>query len=377
MAEEEEPKTRRRRPRRWVPACPAAVVLLVTTTWLTVGGDTPGPGAGRRDVPSFHREARFLITTGVPQNGERTNGNPPWLQVRALTGSHRDRPVHAVPPPSPSAGTVREVIEGPGGTFVAVAARARPCASRVYRFRLTGDGHATRIEPVSGGTVAALAGGVAISPDGRRVAFTAVPCAGWQPGTARGVLPVERPSKATLTVLDTVSGHRRTWTASENSIIGEIVWAGDGRTLGYALGEVVRRAPAYRGGLPAPAPDVRGTTVNALDVRTAGTRLPAGRVLYRHQDGAGILLSATMGPDGRTGFGMMRKAEPASTVMFSFAEGRPIRVTRTIPHRPGMGIGVARGESRYACPGHLDAFGRVVEGTLSSGRETCGSAYAH
>jgi hypothetical protein len=313
---------------------------------------------------------RFLITVGATGDSRaeaRKAKNPPWFQVRAIRKRQESLLVHSVPPPSSATGPAQEIIEGPDGTFVIVGSGTGPCRSRLHRFRLTADGHATKIQAVPGGTVAGLAGGVAISRDGRRLAFARAPCA---PGTPPSAPRPETLAKATLTTLDTTTGRRRTWTTPNNAIIGEIRWARDGRTLGYALGNVVQRTSASDLAL-------RGAAVHALDTEAPGARLRDGRVLFRHPDNADTLLSATMRPDGTTGFGSMRKAQPPSTLMFTFSAGRPIRVTRTVPSHIGIGTSTG-GEPRYACSGGLDAFGRVSAGTLTTNNtQRCGSAYAY
>lgn len=102
------------------------------------------------------------------------------------------------------------------------SSRDEPCESRIYRFRLGSDGHATDIAPLPGGVIPSRVAGLAMSPDGDRVAFATTPCT-----------EVPQPPRATLTVLDIDSGNRRTWSTTAPSVIGEIVWASDNDTLGY------------------------------------------------------------------------------------------------------------------------------------------------
>ncbi|MFI7709317.1 hypothetical protein [Nonomuraea sp. NPDC049480] len=299
------------------------------------------------------------------------------------------RLVDSVRSPSPSAGEAQEIIAGPDGTFVVAASRAKPCESRLYRFRLTGEGHATGVTPVTGGIAPALVAGLAISPDGRRIAYATTPCADdpSMPPTAASPPQAANPPSATLTVLDAVTGHRRTWTTGGMSVLGEIVWARDSRTLGYATGDVNHRTRTS----PPPSPDgtdeppgdaIGNVTVRALDTDAPGTDLLAGRVLFRPPSGAGTVTSAVMNPDGRTGYGTMSKGRPPSTILFSFAEGRPMHVTKTIPPDPEGAITLhafsTGDEPRYACLNGIDAFGRVTEGTFGSqsfGR--CGTAWGY
>jgi hypothetical protein len=264
---------------------------------------------------------------------------------------------------------VQEILAGPGGRFVVAASRSGPCETRLFRFRLTGDGHVTGLAPMPGGVTPALVAGLAMNRRGDRLAYTTAPCA---PNPPQAPAPAN-PPRAALTVLDTATGSRRTWSAAGPSVIGEIVWARDGRTLGYTTGDVA----------PAAGRDaaVRNITVRATDTRDGGPSLREGRVLFRAPDGRGTVSSATMAPDGHSGYGVMSR--PDATVLFSFAEGEPMHVTNTIPHEPGTGfvIGLSYSvEPRYACLNGLDAFGRAIDGRVQmtfSGFGHCDSATAY
>ncbi|KAB2370410.1 hypothetical protein [Actinomadura montaniterrae] len=342
---------------RW--AAPAALAVLVAAAiaavGATVGGETPQT-AGR----FVYQAPRFLLSAG--RQG-------PWIEVRTPpTVNGPGRVVDMVRPPD-SAGEVQEILAGPGGSFVVAASRSDPCETRLFRFRLTGDGHVTGLAPIRGGTTPVLVAGLAMNRRGDRLAYTTAPCA---PNPPQAPAPAN-PPRAALTVLDTATGSRRTWSAAGPSVIGEIVWARDGRTLGYTTGDVVPAA-----GRDAP---IRNVTVRATDTREGGSGLREGRVLFRAPDGPGAVSSATMGPDGRSGYGTMRR--PDATVIFSFTEGKPMRVTSTIPQKPNTLTAIAfttSGEPRYACLNGLDAFGRAVDGafqTAFAGFGHCGSAMAY
>jgi hypothetical protein len=351
------------RVRRW--AAPAALAVLVAAAiagvGAAVGGEAP-PGAGHFQ----YRTPRFMLAAG--RQG-------PWLEVRSMPRTAAPgQVVDAVRAPA-SAGAVQEILAGPDGRFVVAASRSDPCETRLFRFRLTRDGRVTGLAPMRGGTTPALVAGLALTRRGDRLAYTTAPCAPTPPPTPHvpAALAAESPPRAALTVLDTATGNRRTWSAPGPSVIGEIVWARDGRTLGYATADVVPK-----GALGAA---VRNVTVRATDTRAAGSGLREGRVLFRAPGGPGTVTSATMGPDGRTGYGVMRRTD--ATVLFAFTEGEPMRVTKTIPQKPGTVVGIAlvsSGEPRYACLNGLDAFGRAVEGTLAgnpSGFGHCESAMAY
>ncbi|WP_067806657.1 hypothetical protein [Actinomadura formosensis] len=278
------------------------------------------------------------------------------------------RPVDSVRAPSPSAGKAREIIAGPNGTFVVSASRQRPCETRLYTFTLTGGGRVRKIEPLGRSAAPALLAGLAMSPDGRHLAYTTTPCTTTEP-------------RATVTVLDTGSGDRRTWTTQTPAVIGEIIWAGDSRTLGYTISDVPQPATPP-GNVPPSGRGIKNVTVHALDTNAPGTELRGGRILFRQPADARTVTSAVMNQDGRTGYGMLEKDEPPSTVFFSFSEGRPPHVIHTIRRDPHVGIviGLVGDETpNYACLNGIDSFDRVSDGTfqpLRGATSSCRTAYA-
>jgi hypothetical protein len=292
------------------------------------------------------------------------------LQVRAIQQDRMDRVVDTVRPPSPSAGQARELVAGPDGDFLAVSSRDEPCEARLHRFGLTGDGHVTGIEPLPGGVVPSRVAGLAISPDGDRVAYTTAPCGD------------EAQPRATLTVRDLESGDLRTWSTAGPTIIGEIVWAADNRTVGYTIGDVQPGGPSAA--LPGMAGrDIRNVAVHALDSEIEDADLRDGRVLFRQPDGTGNVSGAVMDLDGRTGYGVLKKGEPPDTIFFAFAEGEPMQVTDTIPGKPNTVHLVALSSDdrpRYACLGGVDSFGRASTGhfmAANHGHHNCGTTYAY
>lgn len=312
------------------------------------------------------RMPRFTLVVGRLGGTSSEREPAPWFQVSTIQ-NNKVKPVDSVPPP-PSAGGAQAILAGPDETFVVSSLQEKACESRLYRFGLTPQGHVKGLEPLMRDVVQARVGGLAISPDGDRIAYATMPCA----NTAE--------PRATVTVMDIDSGHRRTWTAAAPSVIGEIVWARDGHTLGYSISDV--HPVAARSGTPLER-GVGNTTVHALDTGKAGTDLRAGRVLFRQPAGSGQVTSAIMNPDGRTGYGAMRRARPASILLFSFAAGEPMKITKTIKVKPNVGLAVVFStgddEPRHACLGGLDAFGRVVESrfTNMSGTSGCAVTYAY
>jgi hypothetical protein len=352
--------------RRYRAVAPVGLAALLATMVVGVGGDRPS------GVPAYapHRMPRFYLTAGTSGELSRDRAArgwsaPPWLQVHALDAKGLERPVESVPPPSASAGEVREILGGPGGTFLAAASRA-PCETRLYWFRLTADGHVTGLGPVTPYPIPFLVAGLAISPDGRRIGYASAPCV----PSADPPRPAIGPG-VTLTVLDVGTGRTRTWTADGPLIVGEIVWARDNRTLGYATAAV----GVSRGG-------IGEVTARALDADAPGTDLLGGRVLFRAPD-SGTVTMLEMSPDGRGGYGMLHQKQPPAIVLFSFTEGRPMRVTSTIPQPKGVlgSVLFSTGEDpRYACLNGIDAFGRVIDDAYRpDGRafEGCGVAYGY
>ncbi|MEU6715056.1 hypothetical protein ABZ897_26630 [Nonomuraea sp. NPDC046802] len=376
-------QVRGRRVWRWAAPIGLAIAVVVTAAvGVRLLADEPDRGSlttYATKPPALPRTPRFVITAGAPPEES-------WLQIYEVKKNNGQQPTDSVRSPSPSPGQVQEIVAGPGGTFVVAASRAEPCESRLYRFRLTGEGHATAVTPVPGGIAPALVAGLAISPDGRRIAYTTAPCATdpSTPPTAGSPPQAASPPSATLTVLDTTTGRPRTWTTGGTSVIGEIVWARDSRMLGYTTGDVTPRTtppPADDTGEP-PGDPIGNVTVRALDTDAPGADLLASRVLFRPPGDAGTVTSAVMNPDGRTGYGRMSKGRPPSTIMFSFAEGQPMHVTESRPPDPegtftlySFDLG---DEPRYACLSGIDAFGRVDEGSFRSrsfGR--CSSAWGY
>ncbi|TDC90457.1 hypothetical protein E1285_14670 [Actinomadura sp. 7K507] len=312
------------------------------------------------------RKPRFLLSVGRMGHPAQGSGPEPWFQVRAIQQDRTNRLVDEVRPP-PSAGQARELVAGPDGDFFAVSSRDRPCESRLYRFGLAGDGQVTGIEPLAGGVVPSRVAGLAISPDGDRIAYTTAPCDdGAQPS-------------ATLTVRDIESGDRRTWSTSGPTIIGGIVWADDNRTVGYTIGDV---RPVGPSGTSRPGRttgrDIRNVAVHALDTDGQldtdgrGADLRGGRVLFRQPDGPGNVSTAVMAPDGRTGYGVLKKGEPPDTILFTFTEGNPMRVNGTIPGKSNtvqlVAVSIGEERPRYACLGGVDSLGRA---------STCGTTFAY
>ncbi|MFF5233530.1 hypothetical protein [Dactylosporangium sp. NPDC000521] len=250
-----------------------------------------------------------------------------WVQVfrfdptgQVLTGL-AERP--------PGAGEAVEVTAGPDRMVVVVAEQVDRCGSLLFRFRLSADGQVRGLTPIAGGPVPAEIAGVAISPDRRQLGYAARPCSG------EGI---------SLVVHQLTTGDRRTWSASGGPLIGEIVWAGDNRTLGYAVTD----------------PALTGIAVHALDTRAAGDDLRAGRVLFRARTSDGTIRMAVMNSDGRSGFAIRETDE--GTDSLAFTAGEPARVVQHTPRDPNVLTAFAysfSGPRRFACLTSIDAFGGI------------------
>ncbi|WP_067468089.1 hypothetical protein [Actinomadura macra] len=357
------------RVRRW--AAPVALAVLVATA---IGGvrlavDESGPPGTAPPHPAY-TPPRFMIAVGRSGAGSEPSGPSgpaPFFQVHEFRPDGRPELADSVRTP-PSAGAAQEIIEGPRGAFVVVSSTTDPCESRFYGFRLTSDGHVKDLAPLRAGTTPGLVAGTAVSPDGQRIAYATAPCA--------GDLRPAGPPRATVTVLDTGTGRRRTWGMAGDKVVGHIVWAADGRTLGYSTSDIVEgtAADSITGETAANA------AVRALDTGAPGTDLSAGRPLFRVPAGGWTVTTAVMAPDGRTGYGVMRRGRPATTVLFTFEEGREMRITKT--YRPDPNKIVTLGfvsmvEPRHACLTGPDAFGRVIEERFEAGSRSlgrCGTA---
>jgi hypothetical protein len=328
---------------------PGALLVLLAVA-LLVGADGL-PRTGTVDRP----RARFLLTVGSSGDltgaGRSGAGPVPWFQVHEIDGSGLTHLVESVPQPSPPAGEARELLAGPGGVYLVVSSLPAPCGSSVHRFRLTDAGRVTDLAPLAGGAVPAIVAGVAMSRDARRIAYSTLPCAppASFPGMpARAQPAVSLAQRPVLTVLDLTTGRRRDWSTASGTAIGSIVWAADGRRLGYTLGTMTGES-------------VDGVTVHALDTEAPGAEAGGGRVLLARAAYTGHITSATMSLDGRGGYGTLRRSSPPATVMFRFTAGRPVEVVGVDEDEPGAFTltAVNWGDSpRFACRGGVDAFAR-------------------
>jgi hypothetical protein len=347
--------------RRWLARAATGLALLVGVTFL-VGAEGPGGGTG---LPTGPR-ARFLLTA---DRTDPSTGGAVWFQVYRLEADGMPRLIQSVQHSSPPAGEVQALLAAPGGGYLVASSRAELCRSVIHRFRLGATGQVTGFSMIGGDTEEGIIGGMAVSPDGARIAYATLPCGSSAEGSRRPLRAVPSTDPAqqpVLTVLETATGRRRQWTTPPGSILGSIVWARDSRTVGYTLGRIT-------GG------GIDGVTLYALNTAAPGTHLPAGRVLLDPAAYQGNLSMVWMDLDGRGGGGTLHRPAPPATVIFSFTEGRPIHVIHTY-EQSGFHAMVAIAFSdvpRYACLGGIDAFGRTYterSGLGSRGVPHCATA---
>lgn len=345
----EDPESRSRPKRRWVLPTGAAVLVVGVVVGIVLAApredDAPASDSGGHTRQDW-TPPRFVVTTD--SLGEDSSA---WFQIYETAEPGKEHLVEAVQPPSASAGEVTGIVAGPDSTFVVAAWDVQSCETSLYRFTLSDDGHAKDLMPVTGNSIPALAAGLAISPDGRRIAYATGPC-GNDPEDSP---PVTAP--ISLTVLDTSTGQDRTWTSPKPMIVGDIVWAGDNRTIGYTTAEIIPDSAA-----------VGPVHVHATDTESPDEDLLSGRLLFTQADRSDMVTTAVMSADGRTGYGALRTEQPPSTVLFTFSEGKPIQVTKTIPHDPNSVSLMSFSDGsdpRYACLGGIDAFGRVDDNELT------------
>jgi hypothetical protein len=295
----------------------------------------------RYEQPRPAAAARFLVTVGAfwPEDTPAH-----WLRVASTADPSARSPLDTMDAPA-GTGKAAEVVSGPGGMFVLVAAKSDGCGSRIFQFWVSSDGQVQRFASLAGSSVPAEVAGMAVSPDGHRLAYAAMPCTGG--GTA-------------LVVLQLKTGSTRTWTAPDDPLLGEIVWAEDNRTLGYTATDQA----------------LTGVVLTALDTHAEGTDLRAGRVLLDARTSDGRIGPAWMNADGRTGFAVRQTDE--GTDDLALTVGRPPRVTRHTPRDPEvltMTAYAVDGPRRFACLNGLDAFGRITGMQFTTPTNRCDTAY--
>ncbi|GAB3981476.1 hypothetical protein GCM10029978_082510 [Actinoallomurus acanthiterrae] len=300
---------------------------VVATMAATVSSDVVAPPPSGRSEPEF--------AVSVEGSG------PGWAQVLEASTS---RVLGEVPAPSSAIGRpVAVVAAAADRTFVLAASDPARCVSRLYRLRLSEQGDAEKPRPIPGGPIRAAVAGLAVDPYDSKIAYATAPCG----NTAA--------PHASVTVLDTLTGEHRIWSLDTPSVVGDLRWGSDGRTLGYALGQGV---PAQVGFTPTTG------TVRALDTTTRGTSLLAGRVVYRPADG--VLESASLDRSSYPSIVVIRDPRSGDRSWFSVGLGRSPRLLQVIPAGTAVFTAMKIVGRLHQCGGDVDAFGRLIDGRFTS-----------
>jgi len=259
---------RRRRIRLAVVTGGAVAMLtvgaVVAVAAILPGGHLPGPSTGRHRVAKsplgWVPAARQLPASSSPQA---------WPFVVWLPGRGNNHGVHAdvtnwvtgasLGQISPPGGRCFEQVMGAGDdrTFLLAAYHCNLAGrTRFYELRLTATGHPRPLIPISlPQSVASSSAWLALAPDGRHLAYA--PAA---PG---------RPNRAAITVIDLMTGKKRTWSGPGR--VTTLGWAGSS-TLDFGLAWNSATKATFQ-----PA-------VRALDTTAAGRSLLASRVLPAFSD---------------------------------------------------------------------------------------------
>jgi hypothetical protein len=228
------------------------------------------------------------------------------------------QPVARMGPP-----TDRDVLRvfaaaGDDHTFYAAWASADTCRSAVYRLAAPSGG-TTRALDVAGDVT-----GLAVSPDGRRIAY-----AMWADGPAESFCG----GTHEIHVRDLASGRERVWAVPSaadlriHSIVG-LVWSPDGRYVAFAYADrAVHRidTTAAAGALPSLPPDPQVTGVDESGLPPAGTTCYTATPAYLP---TGELVAAYHCADNRT-----QVAEPLRLVVLDPVTRHPGRTLFALPAR--------------------------------------------
>jgi hypothetical protein len=275
---------------RLFPLAAAAVVVVIALGTVFIAhlvrsaGASPGSQTGSQQAtqaaPAGPRP-EFYLTATYPASGP----NVLQFQVRRTDG-----------------GAVTGSTSIPGGNLgwagqLSVAAGDRafyigeyPCTrtatprTTFYRITITGSGRISGITP-AGRPVAGMVTTLAVSPDGSRMAYSALrhPCAGGATS-----LKDRFTGAGSVNVTDLSTGTVRTWQdASSLDRVSRLSWAQNGRTL------VVDENPI--------GPQYQDLTVFRLDTTSGGGSLQAhsATLLRQASNCLACVRAALAGPDGR------------------------------------------------------------------------------
>jgi hypothetical protein len=220
-------------------AAAVAVIAVLAALVLQPGQQKTPPGPG----PASAAEPKFLIddSTGISP-----------LRVRdAATGALVAQiALPTQPGRNPARTYVTSVATANGHSYL-VAVYSNPCRSWVYQFQLNDQGQPSAVTPFPAlRTIGAELGALAISGNGRMVAYAVAACMGQKP-----------PYPAGVGVTNAGTGRTTQWTLPARSAVDNVSLTADGSLLCYSLQE----GPSMVGVIPtsaAPGPAAaRGRTV--------------------------------------------------------------------------------------------------------------------
>jgi hypothetical protein len=210
----------KRTPGRWlVPAAAAAAVVAIG-----VAAGVVGPHAlSRARQPGPHSTESG---TGPGDFGERFVVGEYYSTGAFLTvhNSRTGATVATIEPPGRD-NYFGQVATGNGRQYIAVVISAkRGGRTRLVSFSLNASGRPTSPTALPGGPAGVFIGQVAVSADGRTIAFYAQ-----RTSVTRG------PIAAELGVVDVATGKTRRWLVSSQDIVGSLSLSADGRLLEYEI----------------------------------------------------------------------------------------------------------------------------------------------
>jgi len=284
---------------RWlapVAAAASVALIVVLVSVVHLFAKPPGRPAQTTTPPRYYAVVTGGITSRLPVIALPTGARPPIQIHRTATGAL----VENVPNPYSGHGSSEMSAAGVAATdggreFIAAYTGTPPSTTteetRLYSFRITSAGHATRLSPVSGGVISGLdaTGVMAVSPDGSRVALVLA-----RPATVgHWVTPSE------IAVIDLRTGARNVWSGGlERSglmfSIQSISW-------GPGPGSLAFLAQWCQNGIPGGFCEAgrHAAQVRTLRLATGGGRLSAGRVLLGESVRYPSIVQALLSPSGK------------------------------------------------------------------------------